>query len=126
MAYDRFFTEPGRGLVEVGCWAHSRRHAYQALEKDQARMGAVLAYIGQIYASRCVRAVFASLLGLTCSAKALVTRENISAGKSASKSSSAWQGTPNVSSIPGKTVSRSVGGNGLPEPSVSSVAALRT
>ena len=50
VAYDRFFTEPGRGLVEVGCWAHSRRHAYQALEKDRARMGAVLAYIGQLYA----------------------------------------------------------------------------
>lgn len=49
-AYDRFFTDPTRGLVEVGCWAHSRRHVYQALDKDQARMGAVLAYIGQLYA----------------------------------------------------------------------------
>lgn len=49
-AYDRFFTDPARGLVEVGCWAHARRHVYQALEKDQARMGAVLAYIGQLYA----------------------------------------------------------------------------
>jgi transposase len=50
VAYDRFFTDSTRGLVEVACWAHSRRHVYQALEKDQVRMGAVLAYIGQLYA----------------------------------------------------------------------------
>lgn len=49
-AYDAFFLEPGRGLVEVGCWAHARRHAFQARETDPARMGAVLAYIGQLYA----------------------------------------------------------------------------
>jgi transposase len=50
VAYDSFFTDPRRGLVEVGCWAHSRRHAHQALETDSARMGAVLAYIAQLYA----------------------------------------------------------------------------
>jgi len=49
-AYDKFFLEPERGLVEVGCWAHARRHAYQARDTDPARMGAVLAYIGQLYA----------------------------------------------------------------------------
>lgn len=49
-AYDRFFTDPSRGLVEVGCWAHARRHAYQALETDQTRMGVVLAYIARLYA----------------------------------------------------------------------------
>ena len=49
-AYDAFFLAPGRGLVEVGCWAHARRHAFQARETDPARMGAVLAYIGQLYA----------------------------------------------------------------------------
>jgi hypothetical protein len=30
--------------------AHARRHIYQALETGQARMGAVLAYIAQLYA----------------------------------------------------------------------------
>jgi len=49
-AYDRFFTDPERGLVEVGCWSHARRHFHQALDSDSARMGAVLAYIAQLYA----------------------------------------------------------------------------
>jgi transposase len=49
-AYDAFFLEPERGLVEVGCWAHARRHAFQARDTDPARMGAVLTYIGQLYA----------------------------------------------------------------------------
>jgi transposase len=48
-AYDQFFTEPGRGMVEVGCWAHARRHFYDARETDQARMGVVLAMIAQLY-----------------------------------------------------------------------------
>ena len=50
VAYDSFFTDPARGLLEVGCWAHARRHVYQARDTDAARMGAVLAYIGQLYA----------------------------------------------------------------------------
>jgi transposase len=50
VAYDSFFLDPRRGMVEVGCWAHARRHVHQALDTDSARMGAVLAYIGQLYA----------------------------------------------------------------------------
>ena len=50
VAYDSFFTDPKRGLVEVGCWAHARRHAFQARETDQTRMGVVLAYVGKLYA----------------------------------------------------------------------------
>jgi len=50
VAYDSFFTDPERGLVEVACWAHTRRHFHQALETDAARMGAVLAYIARLYA----------------------------------------------------------------------------
>lgn len=49
VAYDSFFTDPGRGLVEVACWAHTRRHFHQALDTDAARMGAVLAYIAHLY-----------------------------------------------------------------------------
>ena len=48
-AYDRFFTEPERGMVEVGCWAHARRHFYEALVMDRARMSVVLAMIAQLY-----------------------------------------------------------------------------
>jgi transposase len=50
VAYDSFFTDPQRGLVEVSCWAHTRRHFHQALDSDPARMGAVLAYIARLYA----------------------------------------------------------------------------
>jgi transposase len=50
VAYDSFFTDPARGLVEVACWAHTRRHFHQALDTDPGRMGAVLAYIAQLYA----------------------------------------------------------------------------
>ena len=43
------FTNPERGLVEVACWAHTRRHFHKALDTDSARMGAVLAYIAHLY-----------------------------------------------------------------------------
>src|ERR1700719_4076416 len=49
VAYDSFFTNPERGLVEVACWAHTRRHFHGALDTDSARMGAVLAYIAHLY-----------------------------------------------------------------------------
>ncbi len=50
VAYDSFFTNSARGMVEVACWAHTRRHFHQALDLDPTRMGAVLAYIAQLYA----------------------------------------------------------------------------
>ncbi len=49
VVYDSFFTDPERGMVEVGCWAHARRHFHDALEQDQARMGGVLAMIAHLY-----------------------------------------------------------------------------
>jgi transposase len=49
VVYDSFFAEPERGLVEVGCWAHTRRHFRDALETDPARMGGVLAMIAHLY-----------------------------------------------------------------------------
>jgi hypothetical protein len=49
VAYDSFFPDPQRGLVEVACWAHTRRHFHQALDTDSARMGAVLAHIAHLY-----------------------------------------------------------------------------
>jgi transposase len=50
VAYDSFFTDPQRGMVEVGCWAHARRHFHDALESDRTRMSAVLLMIAQLYA----------------------------------------------------------------------------
>jgi transposase len=47
--YDAFFKDPARGLIEVSCWAHSRRYFYKALESDQARMGPALLLIAQLY-----------------------------------------------------------------------------
>src|SRR6185437_8712142 len=44
-----FFKDPARGLVEVACWAHSRRYFRKALESDQARMGPALLLIAQLY-----------------------------------------------------------------------------
>ena len=50
VAYDSFFTNPERGLVEVGCWAHARRHFHSALASERTRMRAVLLLIAQLYA----------------------------------------------------------------------------
>ena len=50
VAYDSFFTNTERGLVEVGCWAHARRHFFEALETDRSRMGTVLGYVARMYA----------------------------------------------------------------------------
>ena len=47
--YDAFFKEPGRGLMEVGCWAHARRYFHKAVESDQTRMGPALLLIAQLY-----------------------------------------------------------------------------
>lgn len=47
--YDSFFKDPKRGMIEVGCWAHARRHFHNALENDTPRMGGVLAMIAGLY-----------------------------------------------------------------------------
>jgi transposase len=49
VVYDSFFTDPARGLVEVGCWAHARRHFHSVLEQYPAHMGGVLAMIAHLY-----------------------------------------------------------------------------
>lgn len=35
--------------MEVACWAHTRRHFYNALDTDTARMGTALAHIALLY-----------------------------------------------------------------------------
>jgi transposase len=45
--YDHLFA--GGAIVEVGCWAHCRRHFYDARQSDPARSHLVLARIRQLY-----------------------------------------------------------------------------
>jgi transposase len=47
--YDRLYTEPDRGIVEVGCWAHARRKMYDSRTSDLARAAVALAYVGILY-----------------------------------------------------------------------------
>ena len=49
VAYDCFFLKPERGMVEVGCWAHARRHVHQALDNDPSRMRTLLLMIAELY-----------------------------------------------------------------------------
>jgi transposase len=49
VAYDSFFLQPERGMVEVGCWAHARRHVLQAQDSDPSRMRTILLLIAELY-----------------------------------------------------------------------------
>ncbi len=48
-AYDHFYKEPERGIIEVGCWAHSRRRFFEAQSSDLMRSTVMLAYIRLLY-----------------------------------------------------------------------------
>jgi len=47
--YDALYKKPERGLVEVACWAHSRRKWYEARSSDLQGATSALAYIGLLY-----------------------------------------------------------------------------
>jgi transposase len=47
--YDGLYTEPDRGIVEVGCWMHARRKFFEARDKDRLRAETALAYIAKLY-----------------------------------------------------------------------------
>jgi transposase len=47
--YDHFYVETERGVVEVGCWAHSRRRFFEAQSSDVMRSTVMLAYIRLLY-----------------------------------------------------------------------------
>lgn len=53
VAYDSFFLKPAPDqesrMVEVGCWAHARRHVHQALDNDPSRMRTLLLMIAELY-----------------------------------------------------------------------------
>jgi len=46
--YDHLFTSGA--ITELGCWAHGRRHFYDAKESDPVRAHVVLAHIRRLYA----------------------------------------------------------------------------
>jgi hypothetical protein len=46
--YDHLFKDGT--ILETGCWAHGRRHFYDAKESDPTRAHVVLAHIRQLYA----------------------------------------------------------------------------
>jgi transposase len=47
--YDGLYKQPGRGIVEVACWAHARRKFYEAQSSDLMRATVMLAYAGLLY-----------------------------------------------------------------------------
>ena len=47
--YDHFYEDSQRGIVEVACWAHSRRKHYEAQSSDLMRSTVMLAYIRLLY-----------------------------------------------------------------------------
>ena len=47
--YDHFYQQPERGIVEVACWAHSRRRFFEAQSSDLMRSTVMLAYIRLLY-----------------------------------------------------------------------------
>lgn len=49
VAYDSFFTDAKRGMTEVACMAHARRHVFAAQDTDPSRMRTVLLLIAELY-----------------------------------------------------------------------------
>jgi transposase len=47
--YDAMFKDRNRELIEVACWAHTRRYFYEAQTSDVCRATVVLAYVGLLY-----------------------------------------------------------------------------
>ncbi len=47
--YDQLYVKPERGLVEVGCMAHTRRKFYEARSSNLPCVSPALAYIGLLY-----------------------------------------------------------------------------
>ncbi len=47
--YDQLYQDPKRQVVEVACWAHTRRKFFEAQSSDVMRSTVVLAYIRLLY-----------------------------------------------------------------------------
>ncbi len=47
--YDGLYVDPARKIVEVACWAHTRRYWWEAKETDSARAHQALGFIARLY-----------------------------------------------------------------------------
>lgn len=47
--YDELYKDPARGIVEVACWAHTRRKFFEAQSSDLMRSMVMLAYVRLLY-----------------------------------------------------------------------------
>jgi transposase len=47
--YDELYRDPDRDIIEVACWAHTRRKFYEAQSSDLMRSTVMLAYIRLLY-----------------------------------------------------------------------------
>jgi hypothetical protein len=47
--YDGLYEDPERDVIEVACWAHTRRKFYEAQSSDLTRSTVMLAYIRLLY-----------------------------------------------------------------------------
>jgi hypothetical protein len=47
--YDGLYEDPERAVIEVACWAHTRRKFYEAQSSDLMRSTVMLAYIRLLY-----------------------------------------------------------------------------
>jgi hypothetical protein len=47
--YDEFYKDSKRGVVEVACWAHTRRKFFEAQSSDLMRSMVMLAYVRLLY-----------------------------------------------------------------------------
>ena len=47
--YDGLYQDPRRNIVEVACWAHTRRYWWEAKTTDAARAHQALAFIARLY-----------------------------------------------------------------------------
>jgi transposase len=47
--YDQLYEDPKRDVIEVACWAHTRRKFYEAQSSDLMRSMVMLAYIRLLY-----------------------------------------------------------------------------
>jgi len=47
--FDQLFTRPGATAVEVGCWAHTRRKFFEAMEAGDVRAALAVERIQQLY-----------------------------------------------------------------------------
>jgi transposase len=47
--YDGLYLDPGRNIIEVACWAHTRRYWWESKSSDARRAHHALAFVARLY-----------------------------------------------------------------------------